>query len=272
MQNLIITRFPHGAAGKFLSTILQTSNNVDHWSTVVQHQKNIKQYVKETTLAYCHRAFPKDHNLHTQNEPMVPYSTDLYSSTFDRGQDVTFDQYCGQNNIRFKECTKQKLHANIIFNKSKLPVFCNNAKVLTVLLTTEQEQNWVYKALWSKHFIENKDTIIYSPSSPMHCHLSTVPKLLEYKPEFCFDISRKQELYKEYILNNKTVVQYKQPHDLFNNNVNNMFFNISDLFDVDLFIATMEKVFDKFDLGILNSVLVSEMYQLWWSRQSSFSK
>ena len=93
MKNLIITRFAHGAAGKFLSTVLQTSELVDHWSLVVKHQKSVNKYVKETTLVYCDRVFPSDHSLHMLNEPLVPYCTDLYSSTFDRGHDVTADQY-----------------------------------------------------------------------------------------------------------------------------------------------------------------------------------
>jgi hypothetical protein len=267
MQNLIITRFPHGAAGKFLSTVLQTSNRVDHWSPVVQHQKKIKQYVKEITLAYCHRVFPIDHNLHMEKEPMVPYCTDLYSSTFDRGQDVTVKQYWQQNDIRLHECKIQNLYANVIFNKPNLPVFCNGAKVLTVLLTTKQEQDWVHQALWSKHFIKQDDKIIYSPSSPLHCHLSAVPKLLHYQPKYCFEASERDELYNRYILNNSTILEYTQPHSRFNDNVDNMFLNISDLFLVDRFIAKVEKVFSKFDLGKLDSDLVVEMHKVWWSRQ-----
>ena len=267
MQKIIVTRFPHGAAGKFLSTVLQTSEHVDHWSSLVQHQKTIKKYVKETTLAYCHRAFPGNHTLHMLNEPMVPYCTDLYSITFDRGHDVTAEQYWQQPDIRLQECQEQNRYANLIFNKPNLPLFCNDAKVLTVLLTTEQEQNWVYRALWSKHFIETDNEIIYAPSSPDHCHLSTFPKLVHYKPKYRFDLSERKELYNREVVNNQTILNYKEPHDLFNNNVNNIFFNISDLFDVELFISAMEKVFNKFELGMLDCDLVSSMYQLWWSRQ-----
>ena len=266
-NKLIVTRFPHGAAGKFLSTVFQTSDHVDHWSSVVQHQKSIKQYVKETTLAYCHRSFPADFTLHMLNEPMVPYCTDLYSSTFDRGYDVTAEQYWQQPDVRLQECQRQNRYANIIFNKPKLPVFCNNAKVFTVLLTTEQEQNWVYRALWSKHFIETDNEIIYSPNSPDYCHLSTFPKLVHYKPKYRFELSEREELYNREVVNNRTILNYKEPHDSFNDNVNNIFFNISDLFDVETFISVMENVFTEWGLGILDRELVSAMHQLWWSRQ-----
>lgn len=269
LKNLIITRFSHGAAGKFLSTVLQTSKYVDHWSPVVKHQKSINQHVQQTTLAYCDRAFPIDHSFHMLNEPMVPYCTDLYSSTFDRGHNVTADQYWNQNDIRLQECQSQKLHANIIFNKPKLPVFCNNAKVLTILLTTEQEQKWVYTALWSKHFIETSTEIIYTPNSPEHCALSAVPKLLEYKPKYKYKLSEREKLYNQEVMNNQTIVHYTKPHSFFDDNVNNIFFNLGNLFNVDMFISKMEKVFDKFELGALDHDLVSKMYQLWWSRQCS---
>ncbi len=269
MKNIIVTRFPHGAAGKFLSTVLQTSEYVDHWSAVVKHQKSINKYVKETTLAYCHRSFPIDHSHHMLNEPMAPYCTDLYSSTFDRGHNVTADQYWNQNDIRLQECQTQNLHANIIFNKPKLPVFCNNAKVLTVLLTTKQEQNWVYSTLWSKHFIQTGTETIYRPNSPEHCDLSAVPKLLEYKPKYKYKLSEREKLYNQEVVNNRTIVHYTKPHSFFDDNVNNIFFNIRNLFNVDLFISEMEKVFDTFELGAFNHELVSEMHQLWWSRQCS---
>jgi len=266
-NNLIITRFPHGAAGKFLSTVLQTSEYVDHWSSVVKHQKSVKKHVKETTLAYCDRVFPIDHSFHMLSEPMVPYCTDLYSSTFDRGHDVTANQYWNQNDIRLQECQKQNLHANIIFNKPNLPIFCNNAKVLTILLTTEQEQNWVYSSLWSKHFIETSTEIIYTPNSPDHCPLSTVPKLLHYKPKYRYKLSEREKLYNQEVVNNKTIVHYTKPHSFFDDNVNNIFFNLSNLFNVNLFISEMEKVFSKFELGALDHDLVIKMHQLWWSRQ-----
>ena len=53
----IITRFTHGSAGKFLSTVLQTSN----WSAVVQAQKNT-ELIEPVTLEYVDRSFPKDHS------------------------------------------------------------------------------------------------------------------------------------------------------------------------------------------------------------------
>ena len=37
---ILVTRFTHGAGGKFLSTVLQTANNVDHWNRIIESYKN----------------------------------------------------------------------------------------------------------------------------------------------------------------------------------------------------------------------------------------
>ena len=210
------------------------------------------------------------HNVNANNKIVISTCNDKINNIkFDDKRIVVYNNdyyiYCAGKFIQ--ECQEQNRYANLIFNKPNLPLFCNDAKVLTVLLTTEQEQNWVYRALWSKHFIETDNEIIYAPSSPDHCHLSTFPKLVHYKPKYRFDLSERKELYNREVVNNQTILNYKEPHDLFNNNVNNIFFNISDLFDVELFISAMEKVFNKFELGMLDCDLVSSMYQLWWSRQ-----
>ena len=88
----IVTRFTHGSAGKFLSTVLQTSDKIDHWSAIIQEQKNTSLY-EHVTLEYVARSFPVDHTQYLKSEPMVPYNTDLYSTSFFRGSDVSLDQY-----------------------------------------------------------------------------------------------------------------------------------------------------------------------------------
>lgn len=40
----LITRFTHGAGGKFLSSVLQTSKNVDHWNNLIESYKNHPLY------------------------------------------------------------------------------------------------------------------------------------------------------------------------------------------------------------------------------------
>jgi len=68
--NFLITRFTHGSGGKFLSTVLQTSILIDHWSAIVQSQKEKSELIEEVTLQYVMRSFPKEHAMHMQLEPI----------------------------------------------------------------------------------------------------------------------------------------------------------------------------------------------------------
>jgi len=267
MNDLLVTRFPHGSGGKFISTVLQTSMKVDHWSNLIQTQKELQKFVEETTLIYCDRSFPVDHHRHIINEPMVPYSTDLYSTTFNRGNNVTADQYWSQKDSRLISCVKKKLIANLIFNKSTLPKFCNGAKVLTVVVTSEHEKSWLDKTLYSKHFIESEDSIIYTPSSLDHCSLEAVPKLLEYKPQYKFPLAEKESIFKQMVKNNTTKLQYANKENFDNKKYHNIFFDLNYLLDRQKFIDKMSVVFQEFNLGTFNKSLVSKMHNIWLDRQ-----
>lgn len=267
MKEILVTRFPHGAGGKFVSTVLQTSDRVDHWSPIVQHQKNINEYVYEVTMEYCNRSFPIDQTHHTTAEPMVPYNTDLYSTTLARGNDVTNEQYWSQKDPRIRYCIEQNLLLNLIFNKSKLPLFCHDSKVVTILVTTNEEQEYLDRFLWNKHFIETDNEIIYTPSSIAHCSMHAVPKLLKYKPQWKFHKSQKNEIYNNMVVNNKTKKQYVDKNLFDNEPYQNIFLDFNDILDTNKFISQMEKIFFEFNLGSLNKKLVSEMHRLWLGRQ-----
>jgi hypothetical protein len=43
----ILTRFTHGSAGKFLSTVLQTSDQIEYWSVIVQSQKDTNLFANQ---------------------------------------------------------------------------------------------------------------------------------------------------------------------------------------------------------------------------------
>ena len=267
MSNLIITRFPNGAGGKFISTVLQTSMKVDHWSTVIQTQKDLQKFVEETTLVYCDRSFPKDHNKHIISEPMVPYSTDLYSTSFDRGNNVTKEEYWSQRDSRLISCVEKKLTANLLFHKSTLPKFCDGAKVLTVLVTSEHEKSWLDKTMYSKHFIETEDSIIYAPGSLDYCSLEAVPKLLEYKPQYIFPLAEKEKIFKQMVKNNAVKPPYTDQKKFDNKKYHNVFFDLNYLLDRQKFIDKMSMVFEEFNLGTFNKSLVSKMHNIWLERQ-----
>ena len=267
----IVTRFTHGSAGKFLSTLLQTSSRIDHWSEIIQNYKTNNELIHDITLEYVRRSFPVDHSLHLQSEPMVPYNTDLYSAGFDRGNNVSYEDYINyavvKNDIRCLRSIKNNLFLNIIFNKPIIPDFCRNAKVITILITTEVEQTWVKRAWQQKHFLETDDSIIYIPYSPTYCNFSSLPAVLKYKNKYKFNKSEKQSVI-DMINSNYKNREWYINSDMFTAfdkslNLDNQFINLSDILDVDKLIAKLSFIFDYFKLEHLDEKLIRCMHKIY---------
>lgn len=270
----IITRFTHGSAGKFLSTVLQTSDLVDHWSVPIQRYKQTKLFDSLVT-EYVLRSFPVDHSQHLRSEPMVPYNTDLYSSGYTRGNNVTIEQYISnatiKNDTRLLDCIKLNLQINLIFHKPQLPVFCDGSNTVTITVTSQKEKNWLYNTLWSKHFLEKNGEIRYLPSDPSYCNFNSLVPVLTYNNQYLFTSAEKKKLFNDYIINNHTnswyfdADKFKEYDSL--HGLNNLFISLEEILSADKFLIVMQRIFKKFDLGTLNVDLVQHMHQIWLSRQ-----
>lgn len=275
--NFLIVRFTHGAAGKFLSTVLQTSELVAHWSAVIQQEKETSSNVDLLTLEYIRRSFPKNLKYHLMNEPMAPYNSDLYSCSFDRGNDVTLDELISHatevNDSRLVALLTSNIKCNLSFHKPNIPRFCRESSVVTILVETAEEQEWLRRTLWNKHFVETDQEINYIPNDPMLCNLKSLPLVLKFQNEYKFSIARKDEIYKRYVVNDHTNKWYFDRNNFieFDNkmNIDNYFIELRDFFDEDCFLDAIQRIFHYFELGNVNVDLVSKMYNIWWSRQLS---
>jgi hypothetical protein len=273
-NNLIITRFTHGSAGKFLSTVLQTSKYVDHWSSVVQHQKELDELYEQTTIEYVKRSFPKDHSLHMLSEPMVPYNTSLYSTGYPRGNNVTYNEYCSQVDNRMDICKSKQLLANIVFHKPNIPLFCKNSRTVTIMTTSKREQEWVHSTLWSKQFLETEEEIIKLDLSPDHCSFSSLPNILKYNPEYKFSLANKEQIFEKFVVGDHCASWYTD-YKFFTEfdktlELNNMFVDLENFFNVDRFVNSIIEIFSHFDLGTVNIDLIKSMHKIWLSRQHAY--
>jgi hypothetical protein len=274
----IITRFTHGSAGKFLSTLLQTSDSVDHWSETIQKNKTNRVLTHGITLEYVRRSFPENHSLHLRNEPMVPYNTELYSAGFERGNNVSYEDYINyavvNNDTRCLGSIKNNLFLNIIFHKPIIPNFCHGAKVITILTTSEYEQTWVKRALQQKHFLETEDSILYIPNSPMHCNFSSLPVVLQYQNKFKFSKSEKQLLI-------DTINSSYKNRDWYTNsnrfsefdkslNLDNQFIDLSDILNIEKLIPKLSFIFNYFKLGKIDEKLIRDMHKIYSKHHETF--
>tara|TARA_R110000823_G_scaffold26528_18_gene77358 strand:+ start:67 stop:897 length:831 start_codon:yes stop_codon:yes gene_type:complete len=273
----LITRFTHGSAGKFLSTVLQTSGKVDHWSAIVQANKNNPQLLTPILQEYMRRSFPQDHTMHLRAEPMVPYDVSLYSAGYLRGNNITLDQYVKNaqdvNDFRLLSCIQNDLIPNIIFHKPQLPMFCSGSNVVTITVTSNKEKEWLYKTLWSKQFLETADGISCLISDPAYCNFASLPTVLNFNNEYKFDISRKDELYEKYVVNDHKNPYYFNPDKFseIDSEVDNIFISLNDILIEKNFLQSIKNVFQNFDLGPADISLIKSMHEIWISKQYNYS-
>ena len=274
----IVTRFTQGSAGKFLSTVLQTSVKVDHWSAIVQKYKEFDEFqelYESIVSQYVSRGFPKDYSTYMSNEPIEPYCVDLYSTSYPRGNDITLEAYLDHaykiSDFRLIRCIDKDLMPNLAIHKPTLPLFCNNASVVTILTTSDFEKTWLHKTLWAKHFVERDGKIFHNTNNPDTCPFERLAVVLKWAPQYEYDQSAKQQLYNDHVLNNQTSPWYSDPVNFtqfdLEHNLSNIFINLSDFFATELFVNRIEQIFDYHNLGSVNVPLISNMHKIWWSRQ-----
>jgi len=130
--NFVIVRFTHGAGGKFISSVLQTSDDISHWSATVQQSKKTPEF-EELVREYTKRSFPINPKYHMLSEPIAPYNTDLYSSSYPRGNEVTLHEFLTHarevNDTSLLQIIDSKHKCNLVFHKPNVPRFAEGADV-----------------------------------------------------------------------------------------------------------------------------------------------
>jgi len=165
----------------------------------------------------------------------------------------------------------KNLIANLIFHKPQIPNFCQDSSVITILNSTNEEKEWVYRTLWAKHFLEINNTIHHLPSDPDYCSFSSLATVLKFQNKYKFDSSERDKIFNEFVVNDHTNEWYDNKDNFTEfdttNKINNQFINLRDFFDKNTFLLAVSNLFDYFKLGSMNTKLVSSMYDIWWSRQ-----
>lgn len=242
----------------------------------MQAHKQDPMLFSSLVLQYVKRSFPEDLSQHMKQEPMVPYSTDLYSTRYPRGNEVTLDQYLSHaiqiDDRRLLACIDNQLLINLVFHKPTIPTFCDGSNVVTILTTTENEKNWVVRALEHKHFLEINSQLHYLPADPDYCSFVSLPVVLKYNNPYKFDLADRERVLDQYVVNTDTNHWYDDPEKFVEydkeHNLNNCFINLSDILDAEKLIAEVERIFDHFHLGKTNSKLIRAMHDVWFSRQA----
>ena len=210
----IVTRFPPGAAGRFLCCCLQLSPDISSWNIdSLSYDKSSTDFCNKM-IKYFEKKFLNDPGLHLRNEPDIPYNYDFYSGTYERGEDVTIEEYIdyqrpNKYNFFFSEIEKGKT-INLIMHKSKIPEFLKNSIVVNVYVDNIQSHDIIAKLLWLKHYkvidAVTIDKLIHNPNT---CNVKRSNTVKRYVNTSIQKVKTIKNFYVDNVYNNEELLRYK---------------------------------------------------------------
>jgi hypothetical protein len=277
----LVVRYAGGSCGRFLSSILQLSNSVACWDSKLELSKNSNSFHEEF-LEYIGYSFPLNPKYHLLKEPDLPYYSDFYSGTYDRGSDITYEQYLHElgthNDFYFKDNLIKNKKVNLILHKSRVPKFLNGSDFVNIIIDTEQSLEFSQALLWKKHYeILSSTEVLHLPDHPERCNpkrKSLVQQFFVGSPIIIGESI--EEIYKNRIINNPEFNLFSSTESLYNDDsnklVSNTEFFLGNIFDSDKFHDNIIHICEKLALELPNRNTVINAHKKWLDIQKEIIK
>lgn len=256
---ILFVRYAPGAAGNFFISIIQTSFKVSCWNNEVQSAKGTAEFnIKfKQWFSGC---FQSDLPNHLKYEPHHPYQLDFFSSKHPRGNEITVEEFVSHlhdrndqeflNNINQKQLTVMRL------NKSVIPVFGQGNTVINIIVDPPAKK-WFYRTRYIKLFGQDNYGWISKENHPDF--LKAKFKKVLFQNQHHFQVSKFSFL-KDFVINESNIRSFFSERKLLadpsNQTCQQISINLSTIFNEEQFILTMSDVFDRLDLGPLDTDLV----------------
>jgi len=236
LPKFLIIRFAPGAAGNFVSSILQCSQSIAHWSQQQELQKPNNNW-----LEYFINVFPQKLDEWIYKEPIgqLNWGTRrIFSQKYQRGNNLTVEEFLQQEATYCNEyyhCQKQKeLWLPIFWHKNHMPEYFKNSTTVTIHLD-QPSLRWYDHCVYYKHH-----QIFKQDSAGIHV------RLLENRPDFVLpefkNTAEYEKIYPTFklfvqdrILNNEFKNIFKDNNNIKSWSIPNIDLNLTDVLDVDKF-------------------------------------
>ena len=234
--NFLLIKFPPGAAGKMLISLLGYHPEIQSWNN--------------TNLS-CHDWFYKcfQDNLESwmENEPQSPWPISRYvSAMYPRGDELT------SLPIDFPQAS----YVPVVWHKLYPPNFVKDFKSV-VILVDQQSTNWYHRSRWKKHFIcekqHNQFKIYKLQHRPSYQFGNFENNYVEYTKHLCSFI-------KKNVVNYDQKIIYSQKRNFLNDDV---VINLSELLDEGKIINCLNKITKQIKLSNFDWSLVLPLWQHW---------
>jgi hypothetical protein len=148
----LVIRFPVGAAGNLLSSCLQCSQGVGHWSTKLEYSKPTVNW-----LDYFKQVFQPNYDDWFKNEPSIQYSLgvkEIYSAYYDRGNNLSREEFLEAEkkcNHHYHSLKEENKYIPVFWHKQFFPLYYTNATFIDIFLDKDSLK-WYDKSHYRKHY------------------------------------------------------------------------------------------------------------------------
>jgi len=154
LPKFLIFRFAPGAAGNFVSSMLQCSPEVAHLDLHEQQNKPHNNWPQ-----YFAKVFYKNLANWTLHEPSAVYNwgtKNIFSQKFDRGNTLDTQEFLRLEKLHctehYQHAKSKNLYIPIFWHKNYMPQYFANSVSITINLNNKFAQRWFHRARYCKHY------------------------------------------------------------------------------------------------------------------------
>ena len=268
LPRFLVVRFPPGAGGNFLVSLLQCSHGVGHWNADLERNKPDADWEQ-----WFEQSFSKNLGTWLWSEPIALNQLDtrnVFSAWYDRGNELTVKQFLELEKEHcsafYHELKNQNKLIPIFWHKDVFPSFFQNACFVNIMLDADSigwyDRSWYYK----HHSVEHKDGQ-YNVYRNRH-RKDIQPKNANYKNfdrvtyDTFFEFAR-QEIY-----NNPWRGRYLNPSFLDQSTGKRPQYtlHLSDLLEFDKLFDQYTKLCKWLGIAMMDQELIKKLFCIWRKR------
>lgn len=256
-MKFIVVRFAPGSGGKFVSTLLQLSPDVNAWNDQIK---------TDHALAWFQLHFRNNFEDWLKNEPEVPYATGFVSNRFNRGDDIPLSQALDRlsTDTLFQAHWANNKKICLISNKSQVPNWIQDQCVfVNLVIDNVKAQKWCHRCRLHKQFLlAEPNTWIIKQDHPDYCSSARSVLAQKFNNPTTYQ-GTTQSFLKKYIVNDPITRTFLDPAQIVEHSSNRtqqqLFVDLSKIIDPDVTADTINTICKSIGIAVPNLDLVSRI-------------
>lgn len=266
-MKFIVVRYAPGASGKFISTLLQLSPDINPWYAQIHTDQVVNWFQSK---------FSKDFVNWLKQEPEVPYQTTFVSNRFDRGNkiDITTALSLLHDDELFQSHWDNDKKICLILNKSAVPAWVqNNCHLVNIVIDGPVSKIWVNRCRLHKQFLRHdQNTWIIKQDHPDFCNQSRAKLAQQFNNETLFS-GTSRAFFKKYIISDPLTNLFTDPDKIVQDPTNlgqsQIFLNLSSVICPENIVDALLIIYEKLQVQPPDPKLIQQLAEHYWHTHKS---